>query len=267
MIGRKRLKRTLVLFAAAILVALPTVDSARCNATFDTAGSFNWIPPPGVTSVALLLVAGGGGGGASTDRTAGGGGGGGVLCKTSETVMPGVAKSVVVGFGGQGGAGTCTARNAHCPEVGGNGGNSLFGSLQAYGGGGGAAGLDSDGDPLPATFGGSGGGAYHNGDSVAGLGTSGQGYAGGSKGYDSGSNNVSRGQVVSFAEQNSGARVSDTANSFVQCSFAVLAICNSGHSLARSRSDAERLFWLRRRRSWRGRLSRHIERWRRGRAR
>jgi hypothetical protein len=128
----------------------------------------------------VLIVAGGGGGGSDMG---GGGGGGGVIYNSSYTVTRGSTITVTVGNGGAGAvAGVGQARGT-------NGDNSVFGSLTAIGGGGGASCHDrstspagnggsgggaSGGGTLPS--GGSGGGGYGGG--IRGLGTSGQGYDG-----------------------------------------------------------------------------------------
>jgi hypothetical protein len=133
----------------------------------------------------VLIVAGGGGGGSDMG---GGGGGGGVIYNSSYTVTRGSTITVTVGNGGAGAvAGVGQARGT-------NGDNSVFGSLTAIGGGGGASCHDrstspagnggsgggaSGGGTLPS--GGTGGGGYGGG--IRGLGTSGQGYDGGTGFY------------------------------------------------------------------------------------
>jgi hypothetical protein len=132
-------------------------------------------------SIQVLVVAGGGGGGSDMG---GGGGAGGVIYNNSYTITSGSVINVTVGNGGSGAAaGVGQARGT-------NGNNSVFGSLTAIGGGGGASCHDrstspagnggsgggaSGGGTLPS--GGTGGGGYGGG--IRGLGTSGQGYDGG----------------------------------------------------------------------------------------
>jgi hypothetical protein len=120
--------------------------------SFTTVGTTSWTAPAGVTQVNYLVVAGGGAG--KTDN--GGGGGAGGLLQGQLTVIPGNSYTVTVGAGG-------TAGTTPNP-----GGNSVFSSLTAIGGGGGSG-----------QSGGSGGGAGGNAGS-GGAGTSGQGSAGGS---------------------------------------------------------------------------------------
>ena len=88
-------------------------------ATFTTAGTFSWVAPAGVTSVAAVVVGGGAGG--KTDR---GGGGGGLAWRNSISVTPGSSYTVVVGVGGANAATGCA----------GNGGQSSFGGATANGG-------------------------------------------------------------------------------------------------------------------------------------
>lgn len=101
-----------------------------------------------------LVVAGGGGGGGGSTNNAhkpGAGGAGGYIANSAFVVTEG-AYTITVGAGGAGGVGPVSAQDGN------NGGNSVFGSQIAIGGGGGGVGAN----------GGSGG-------SNAGLGTSGQG--------------------------------------------------------------------------------------------
>ncbi len=132
-----------------------------------TGGAGEWTVPPGVTSAEVLVVGGGGGGGGSTG---GGGGAGGLLSNGSFALTEG-SYSVTIGEGGAGGIGGVTGTN---------GGNSVFGSLIAYGGGGGAS---NQGTTPNGSAGGSGGGAsYVTSAGTGGAGTSGQGNDGGAMG-------------------------------------------------------------------------------------
>jgi hypothetical protein len=98
----------------------------------------------------------------STVTAAGGGGGGGVVYNSAYTVTPGDNISVTVGAGG----------TVNTDGQGGNGENSVFGTITATGGGGG--GYRNGGNGLA---GGSGGGAGYNG--TPGTGTVGEGSDGG----------------------------------------------------------------------------------------
>ena len=142
-------------------------------------------PPP--YTVNYLVVAGGGGGGLSCcgDGSGGGGGGGfraswnnegsggGASSETALTLQPGTVYTITVGDGGPGGNSTA-----------GNGGNSsIAGSditnVVSIGGGAGAGRSDSI-DQSAKDGGSGGGGAYgHSNANIAGTGTSGQGYNGG----------------------------------------------------------------------------------------
>ena len=124
---------------------------------------------PTLSSVEVLVVAGGGGGGPDVG---GGGGGGGVVYNSSFPVISGTSYNVTVGAGGSAGSGPT-------PSIilGSNGGNSVFDTITAMGGGAGGSYASVIGAP-----GGSGGGS--GGDSsgtflFAGRGTSNQGFAGG----------------------------------------------------------------------------------------
>jgi len=130
-----------------------TYDGGYTVRTFTSSGTF--ITPIGLTAD-ILVVAGGGGGGA------GGGGAGGLIYSTSTSISAGTT-TVTVGTGGV--VGSVSAQ-------GGNGENSIFGTLTAIGGGGGGA-YNFDG-----ISGGSGGGAGHYGNS-GGTSTPSQGNDGG----------------------------------------------------------------------------------------
>jgi hypothetical protein len=144
---------------------------ASTLASFTTVTTTSWTCPAGVYSVEVLVVAGGGGGGA---WVGGGGGGGGVIYRPAFPVVPGTAYTVTVGGAGNGeynpgGYGGMPAAT--------NGGNSVFGSLTAIGGGRGGS-----WSSYPPTSGGSGGGAGHG---TGAAGTVGQGFAGGTARSDS----------------------------------------------------------------------------------
>jgi hypothetical protein len=137
-------------------------------------------------NVDVLVVAGGGGGGTNMG---GGGGGGGVIYKSSVPITASTSYTVTIGAGGNGApAGTTYA--AHPAVAGTNGGNSVFGSLTAIGGGRGGSSYNSMGLGINAgAAGGSGGGATGYNDNGAaigaitgGAGTAGQGFRGGNQG-------------------------------------------------------------------------------------
>jgi len=151
------------------------------NTTYSVSGYFTtnafissgtWTVPPGVTSVSALLVAGGGGGA----RVGGGGGAGGVLYNTSASVTPGQSLQVVIGSGGLGWVG-----EAQSGGQANNGGNTIFGSLTAIGGGGGGNYGNPNGSSGANGGSGGGGGRQNSGSSTntGGSGIAGQGYAGG----------------------------------------------------------------------------------------
>ncbi len=100
--------------------------------SFTSTGSSNFSVPSGVTTVDVLVVGGGGCGGGANGQTGsdggGGGGAGGLVYATSYPVTPGGSVSVTVGAGG-------AAPNGYGDTNGQGGGDSVFGSLTANGGG------------------------------------------------------------------------------------------------------------------------------------
>lgn len=142
-------------------------------------------------TVEYLVVAGGGGGGMDM----GGGGGGGGVLMGRHTVVSGSSMAVTVGSGGLGAPGGSQKRSdggstqpgAHQFTISAtNGGNSVFGSYTAIGGGyGGSSYFDYTPNLGIGSSGGSGGGTsgYSNGGVKAGqAGTAGQGHSGGQGG-------------------------------------------------------------------------------------
>lgn len=111
--------------------------------TYTDVGTTSWTAPAGITSVRTLVVAGGGGGG-----RAGGGGGGGMIDHPAYSMTPGTTYTVTVGDGGRGHTGDGSSGKAE------RGGDSVFGSLTAKGGGAG-----SNCYTINTRDGGSGGGA------------------------------------------------------------------------------------------------------------
>ena len=116
--------------------------------------------------VDVLVVGGGGGGGGGSGSGGGGGGGaGGLLYEESHIVSPGNV-TIIVGNGGQG-------SNSDTVD-GGNGEDSLFGTLRSFGGGGGGTYNHA------GVSGGSGGGAGRDAaGKLGGASTNGQGHVGG----------------------------------------------------------------------------------------
>lgn len=157
-------------------LALPVGTTAQRIGTvagtlvyFTSLGTTSWTVPANVDTVEVLAVAGGGGGGSDMG---GGGGAGGVIYTPVYPVTPGGSVSVTVGAGGTGGpAGQGQVRGT-------NGGNSSFGAITAYGGGGGAS--RHDGSGAPAGDGASGGGA--SGGRGGNYDATGSGYGGGNRG-------------------------------------------------------------------------------------
>ncbi|HWT40354.1 MAG TPA: hypothetical protein VN081_03770 [Dongiaceae bacterium] len=125
----------------------------------------NEIPAPARTFDALVVAAGGGGGA----NSAGGGGAGGLLPLFGLTASTGTY-TVTVGTGGTGTTGSSTNGT--------KGGNSVFGSYTAAGGGYGAS-RDGGNAASSGGSGGGGAGASAAARTPGGAGTNNQGYAGG----------------------------------------------------------------------------------------
>jgi hypothetical protein len=141
-----------------------------------------FVPQTPLTNVDYLVVAGGGSGGTADDG-GGGGGAGGLRSTVTASGGGGNVESklslaignypVTVGAGGNGVQGS----NGTTSGVGRNGSNSVFSTITAIGGGGGG-GITG----AAALAGGSGGGGGQRNSSPGGLGTTNQGFAGGSTG-------------------------------------------------------------------------------------
>ncbi|MEI8201381.1 MAG: glycine-rich domain-containing protein [Bacteroidota bacterium] len=129
----------------------------------------------------VLVVAGGGGGGTNMG---GGGGGGGVIYDTSYAISPG-SYAITVGTGV---AGAPAGTGGHPNIPGSNGGNSIFSTLTAIGGGYGGTSPNSMGIQVGNSGGSGGGTSGYNDNWVSpgyygsGEGTLGQGYRGGYQG-------------------------------------------------------------------------------------
>jgi hypothetical protein len=131
--------------------------------SFTAVGTTSWTAPAGVSSVEVLVVAGGGGG---ASRHGGGGGAGGLIYRSNYPVTSGSSYTVTVGGGGAGAA-------SGSSTIGTNGGNSVFDSLTAIGGGYGSS------DSISGGSGGSGGGGRGNSNTPGGSAIQGQGFPGG----------------------------------------------------------------------------------------
>lgn len=180
-----------------------TATVATC-AAYTSGGTYSWVAPTGVTSVAVVVVGSGGYNGSGTQ----GAGGGALAYKNAITVTPGNSYTVVVGASNTGTtqstftAGATTVRangggNGSDPAAGaggtracsydggGNGGNG--GVNCCYGGGGGAGGYSGNGGAggNSSGSGGSGSGGRSGGGNPTGgggVGLYGQGASGASFG-------------------------------------------------------------------------------------
>ena len=165
-------------------------NQAFTNLSVLSSGSFtiNTGPIPNTSSfisnsIQVLVVAGGGGGGMDMG---GGGGGGGVIYNNAYTITSGSVINVTVGNGGSGApaAGTSGQPGGHQYTISATqGGNSVFGSITAIGGGyGGSSYFQYTPNNGYGGSGGSGGGAsgYSDGNTGRnGTGSAGQGFNGG----------------------------------------------------------------------------------------
>ena len=148
--------------------------SLYTTVTATTAGSYEWTPPCGVTSVIVEAWGGGGGGGNCSDATNGGsGGGGGAYSKSTLTVIPNVTYYYNVGNAGSG----ASSSNSNTSSAGGdswfNASNAVPTSTAGVLAKGGNAGLRNAGS------------AGAGGSSAAGFGTDCK-YSGGSGGTGDG---------------------------------------------------------------------------------
>lgn len=167
---------------------------ATC-ATYTTAGTYSWVAPTGVTSIAVVAVGSGGYG--YNGAGAGGGGGGALVYRNAVSVTPGNSYTIVVGAtsssssafsavagGGASntGGGPCVSIAAGAPSgtytAGFSGGTGWQGrGCCGYpGGGGGAAGYSAAGGQggsnsrtITASTGGGGGGGWGGGGGGVGL--------------------------------------------------------------------------------------------------
>ncbi|MFA5772506.1 MAG: DUF2341 domain-containing protein [Thermoplasmata archaeon] len=173
--------------------------------TFTSSGTFT---PNSARNVQTLVVAGGGGGGMDMG---GGGGGGGVIYNSAYAVTA-QAYTVTVGAGGNGAPAASTGGqpSGHQYTISAtNGGNSVFGTLTAIGGGRGGSSYYPYTPGAAGASGGSGGGAsgYSDGGTRAGgTGIAGQGYRGGNGGgqHYSGGGGGAGGQGVDSTGQPNG---------------------------------------------------------------
>jgi trimeric autotransporter adhesin len=182
----KRSVLVLSLLFAAMLFAKQSL--AQGSQTFNTAGTFTFTVPAGVTSITVSTWGGGGAGGGVTggNPRAGGGGEGGSFVRGTIAVTPGTPFTVVVGSGGTASTGNGTS-----------GGSSTFGSglFTAIGGAGGVAGITGStfgtggntantgnivsGTAQSNNYGGDGGGATNNNTASSGGGGGSAGAGGG----------------------------------------------------------------------------------------
>lgn len=176
------------------LANLPVLPFGNGLAAWQTAGTFSWTVPAGVTKLYVEAWGGGGGGGyANSTRHGGGGGAGGGAIKLW-SVTPGDSVTIVVGSAGQGALGPTDANGADggnstvtigatsisgnggkggegATGFGGYGGTSTGGDVSLEGGTaqsgaqylGGSGGTNARSGAAPGSGGGFGGGGYGSG--------------------------------------------------------------------------------------------------------
>jgi uncharacterized repeat protein (TIGR01451 family) len=86
-----------------VLSCIGLTVKAQTTITYSTAGTYQWCPPPGVTSITVEAWGGGGAGAqvnSGTNAGGAGGGGGAVARRNSLTVTPGVSYTITVGAAG-----------------------------------------------------------------------------------------------------------------------------------------------------------------------
>ena len=162
--------------------------------SWTTPGTYSWVCPADVTSIAAVAVGGGGGGYGNGGSSFGGGGGGGLGWKNGISVTPGQSYQVVVGAGGALGSGGGDSYFSSSSVVYGQAGQTASGggSGGSYTGDGGGNGGNGIGGNGVDGAGGSGGGAGgYSGNGGAG-GQNGSGGGGGGGGYHSGTGNGDR---------------------------------------------------------------------------
>lgn len=174
-----------------------TVTVATGQQAYTTAGTFSWVAPAGVTSVAVVTIGGGGAGGSNFySEVSTGGGGGGLGYKNAIPVTPGNSYTGVVGIAGASGGGVTTSGGESyfisAATVRGAGGTrgaagGTGGGFTGDGGGtGGAGGLGV----LATNAGGGGGAAGYSGTGGVGAANSGAAGAGAGGGGGGGGGNV-----------------------------------------------------------------------------
>jgi len=171
-----------------------TATAITCT-SYTSAGTYSWVAPTGVTSVAVLAIGGGAAGGTNyqSNSPVNGGGGGGLGYYNNYTVTPGNSYTVVVGNGGTPYVNPPTAGGdsyfVNTSTVKGGGGSTgksggAGGSYVGTGGGTGGAGGTGSGSTYSGGGGGAGGyaGAGGAGGTANGAGSSGSGGGGGGGG-------------------------------------------------------------------------------------
>ena len=168
--------------------ASSSVSPTASQIILDFTTSNYWVAPANsITSVDYLVVGGGGGGGASYDYAgAGGGAGGQVQQGTDSSIEANQVYTITVGTGGAGGIGwrNIPPASSFVQNPGISGGNSIFGTITASGGGGGiqsraGGGTGAGGTGINGGIGGGGGSGGGGGGGSYGDGAAKSGSIGG----------------------------------------------------------------------------------------
>lgn len=169
-------------------IAQPAGATSTVVKTYQTAGSFLWLCPAGVTSVKVECTGAGSGGPSGVAAGGGGGAGGEYAAEATVAVTAGQAYSYTVGKGGTGGnlsapngtaggnssfAGNAVTVTAHggsagSGATGGTGGTGSTNTTHHNGGNGGTGGTASGGNATGGGGGGSGGSAAAGNNGTAG---------------------------------------------------------------------------------------------------
>jgi hypothetical protein len=146
---------------AAACATSETTYSTYKVITFTSTGTCTWTAPTDISSGDILLIGGGGGGGGGA--YGGGAGAGGFVEKLNHTFTAGNTYTISIGTGGTGGAATLSSSSYPNGNFGLDGGDTIFDSLTAKGGGGGPGYSGGGGANARGRTGGSGSGSSEAG--------------------------------------------------------------------------------------------------------
>jgi hypothetical protein len=196
-----------------------TYDGTYFYHAFRQTGSSTFVPQQDLTADILIVGGGGSGSTGSIFQGVGGGGAGGLIYRSAESLFSANQYTTTVGAGG-------IAPAAGALE-GISGGNSVFGSYIAIGGGGGGGGTGKNGGS-----GGGGGSQPQEGNGgLGGSGTSGQGFGGG-KGFWNGSHGGGGGGAGAVGQNAPGSGVGGNGGAGVSTYSAFGLFTNTGQNIS-----------------------------------